>query len=152
MNERRIFAPLTKLTFLLPEAFEIVVSGKLYGRAEGRGTLHKDFSFRVAPTGAAGDLGQQLKCAFTGSKVRHVQSYVGIDDPDQRYIGKIESFGDHLRPDQYIDFANSKCMERLAVRIFSAHGIRVHSGGGCRWEEFLHRAFDFFSPESSVAD
>ena len=103
-------------------------------------------------SGAAGDLGQQLKCAFTGSKIRHVQSYIGVDDPDQRDIGKIESFRDHLRADKNIDFANSKRMERLSVRIFSAHGIRVHSGRGCRWEEFLHRAFDFFSPESCVAD
>src|SRR6516162_9354128 len=152
MNKRRIFAPLTKFTFLLPEAFEIVVSGKLYSRAERGGTLHKNFSFRVTPAGAAGNLGQQLKGAFTGPKIRHVQSYVGVDDPDQRNVGKIESFCDHLRPDKNIDFANSKRMERLLIRTFSAHRIRVHSGRGRHREEFLHRAFDFFSPESSVAD
>src|SRR6516165_2501520 len=123
MNERRIFAPLTKFTFLLPEAFEIVVSGKLYSRAERCRTLHEHFSFRVTSAGTTGDLGQQLKCALTGSKVRHVQSDIGVDDPDQRDIGKIESFCDHLRPDKNIDFANSKRLERLSVRILSAHRI-----------------------------
>src|SRR5262245_852855 len=121
MNKRGVFAPLAKLAFLLPEAFEIVVSGKLYSRAERCGTLHINFPFCITSTGAAGNLSQQLKSTLSGSKIGHMQSYVGVDNADQSNIGKIEPFGDHLRSDQNVDFANPERMESLPIGVLSAH-------------------------------
>src|SRR6516165_6360358 len=152
MNERRVFAPLTKLALLLPKPFEIVVSGKLYRRAERRGTLHINFPFCIASTGAPCNLSQQLKRALSSSKIGHMQSNVGVDYADQSNVRKIEPLSDHLSSDQNIDFTDSKRMKSLSIRVLSAHGICVHSGCGRRWKKLLHRAFDFFGAETSVAD
>src|SRR6266481_1819439 len=152
MNERRVFAPLTKLAFLLPKAFEIVVSGELYSRAERCGTLHINFPFCIASASAAGNLSQQLKCTLSSSKIGHMQSDVGVDNADQGNIRKIEPFSDHLRSDQNIDFADPERMKSLSIRVLSAHGIRVHSSHDRCWEKFLYRAFDLFGAESSIAD
>ena len=50
----------------------------------------------VAPPGPAGNLGQQLKSAFTGSKIRKTQGKIRTDNADQGDVGEIMPFGNHL--------------------------------------------------------
>src|SRR5580704_15397707 len=56
MQERGIFTSLSKLDFLLPESFEIVMPGKLDRWAEWGRTLDINFALRIASTGPTGHL------------------------------------------------------------------------------------------------
>ena len=49
---------------------------------------------------AAGELGQELERPFVGSKVRHAERRVGVDDGRERDAREVVSLRDHLRAEQ----------------------------------------------------
>src|SRR5580704_6432662 len=100
-----ILTPFTKFSLLVPKTVEIMVPGELDRRTERSRGLHKDFSWGFATSGSPGYLGQQLKGALAGSEIRDMEPNIGVDDPDQGDIGKIQPFRDHLCADEDINFA-----------------------------------------------
>jgi hypothetical protein len=91
MDKRGVLTPLPKLNFLLPEPLKIMMPRELDRGTKWGRTLNIDFARHVASTGAAGDLGQELKRPFASSKIWHVQSDIGIDDAHQRHVWKIQA-------------------------------------------------------------
>ena len=87
-----------------PEAEQIEIAG-----ASGyQVRLDDDFAFDVTASGAAGDLGEELKGAFAGAEVGHVEGEIGVDDSDERDVREVQSLRDHLRADEDIDLAGTK--------------------------------------------
>src|SRR5204862_4085930 len=108
MCERREIAALAEFKFLLEIAGEIVVPCKLNRRTKRCVSLHKDFARRFAASGASGDLGQKLERAFARAEIGQMQCKIGVNNPDQRHIWKMQTFGDHLRADEDVDLAGAK--------------------------------------------
>ena len=92
----RITELLAKFDFLFVEADVVVSASVLDGGMKGGEGLDEDFAFDVAAAGATGNLGKQLEGALAGAKVGEVKAEVCVDDAHEGYIGKVESFGDHL--------------------------------------------------------
>jgi len=88
--------------------------------------LHQHPAAARAAAGPPGHLRDQLKRPLGGAEVGQVQRRVGIDHADERDVRKIQSLGDHLRPQQDADRAVAKPLERLAVRAGVAHRVGVH--------------------------
>ena len=68
-------------------------------------------------SGAARDLGQQLKGALGGAKVGDVQADVGADHAHQRHRRQVEALRHHLRADQHVGLALQEGGEDLLVRV-----------------------------------
>src|SRR5580704_7945634 len=152
MKKRGIFASLPEINFLLPESLEIVVARELDRWTEGGGTLDENFSRHVASTGATGDLGQQLKGPFSSPEIGHMQADIRVDDAYQRDVWEIQALGNHLRPDQNVDFTGSKRLQRLAICVFARHRVSVHSGDCGRRKKFANGTFDFLGSVPCIAN
>jgi hypothetical protein len=99
VRKRRIRWAGAKFHFLFDKRFVILRARRFDGvMIVGQG-LNEYSSGPVAASGAARDLRQQLKGAFRRAKVGHIERAVGGNDTHQRDVGKIESFGHHLRAD-----------------------------------------------------
>src|ERR1700756_4937658 len=81
-----------------------------------------------------------------------MESDIGIDDPDQSDIRKIQTFGDHLSTDQDINLPTAKCAQRGSISIFSGHGVCVHASGMRGRKQLLHEFDDLFGSVSAVAN
>src|SRR5690348_9431416 len=88
--EGRVFQLLAELDFLFVKSREIVAAGKLNGRMKGRECLYEHFAFDVAPPGAPGDLGEQLKRPLAGAKIRLMQRQIGVNDAHQRDVREMQ--------------------------------------------------------------
>src|SRR5215471_6036480 len=106
--ERRKIAALAELEFLLEIAGEIVVPRKLDRGTEGCISLHEYFTRHFAAARAAGDLGEKLKGAFARAEIGQMQSEIGVDNPDQRDVRKVQTLRDHLCADEDVDLAGAK--------------------------------------------
>ncbi len=106
---------LAQFDFLFVEAEVIVLAGELNRFLVRRESLDDDLAFDVATTRTAGNLHKELEGAFAGAKVGHVEGHVGVDDADERDVGEVQTFGDHLRADEDIDLAHAKVAENFAV-------------------------------------
>ena len=93
-------------------------------RSEG---LDEDFALDVAAAGAAGDLGEQLEGAFAGAEVRDDAGQVGVDDPDQRDVRKMQALGDHLRADEDVDLAGAEVAQDAAIILLPLQRVGVHA-------------------------
>src|SRR5262249_51291800 len=112
--ERREIAALAELELLLEIAGEIMVTCELNRWRERRVGLHEDFARCLAASSASGDLCEKLERAFASAEVGQMQREIGVDDADQRYVWKMQAFGDHLGADQNIDLAGPKTLQRFA--------------------------------------
>ena len=70
---------------------------------------------------ALSDLCEKLKRAFARSKIGQMQSEIGVDDSDQRYIREMKTLGDHLRADEDVDLTRAKISQRFAIRFLARH-------------------------------
>src|SRR6187401_1764192 len=126
MREGRNITALPELELLIEIAGEIVVPGKLDGRAEGRKRLHENFTRGVSPAGAAGNLREELKRPLARPEIRQMEREISVDNSDERDVRKVQAFGDHLRADQNIDLAAAKGAQSVAERVLPRHGIGIH--------------------------
>src|SRR5260370_35004935 len=76
-------------------------------------SLNQDASRQVATTCASGDLRDQSKGTFSGTKIRKSQSGVHRNDAYQSDVGKIVTFGQHLRAHEQIQFALAEIQQGL---------------------------------------
>ena len=89
-------------------------------------------------TRATGDLRDELKGFFRGAKIGQMQCGVGIDHPDQRDVGKVEPFGNHLRAEQDANFTGAKAIERTFVAARTVHRVGIHPQRGVPRKALLH--------------
>src|ERR1700751_2434794 len=81
-----------------------------------------------------------------------MESDISIDDPNQRHVRKIQTFGDHLRTDQDINLPTAKRAQRGSISIFSGHGVCVHACGMRGRKQLLHQFNDLLGSVSAVAN
>ena len=110
---------LAKFKLLFGKAIEIVMPGKLNGRAERREGLHEHLALDFASSGSACHLSEKLKGSLSRPEVRQMQAQIGVDDPDEGHVGKVKSLGDHLRADKNIDRAFLEGLQGFAVGILA---------------------------------
>src|SRR5690554_4472225 len=89
--------------------------------------LNDDLSGAVGAAGAAGDLGEKLEGALGGAEVREVEAHVREHDADQRDVGEVVAFGDHLGADEDVDLASTKAAQKL-LEARAAAGVAVEAG------------------------
>jgi hypothetical protein len=106
----------------------------------------------VASAGAAGNLRHQLKGPFGGPEIREVQRRIRVDHADQRHVGKIESFGDHLRAEQDADVARPEGRQCLLVTSRPLHRVRIHPQRGDTRETVPEFLFQPLRPHTGEAD
>ena len=100
---------------LLRKPLVVVLHGRLEREVSRSGRLHEDFPRLGAPAGSPRHLGEELEGAFAGPEVRKVEADVGVDDPDQRDVGKIEPLRDHLRSEQDVHLSAANPLEDAEV-------------------------------------
>src|SRR5260370_38854154 len=88
MNVWGVIATLPKFALLFPKAVKVMMPSELDRRTKRGRCLHKNLPGDLSPSGAASDLGEQLECAFTGSKVGQVKPDILIEDSHESDIGK----------------------------------------------------------------
>jgi len=152
MGEGRVAKLFAHVEFLVDEALEVVVSGKLDGGGVWSGGLDDDFARHLSATGAACDLGEELEGAFAGAEVGGVEGEVGIEDADEGDVGEVEALGDHLGAEEDIDFLGAEVAEGIAEGVFSPGGIGVEAGDFCGGEDFTEDDFGFLGAISLEAD
>ena len=81
-----------------------------------------------------------------------MQTQVGINDSDERHIGKVQSLGNHLRADEDVDLARAKITEDAPEIVLFLEGIGVHAGDARMGEEFRKRVFHFFGPKAGITN
>src|SRR5947209_6973680 len=87
---------------------EIVMPCELNRWRKRSVSLHKHFARRFAASSASGHLGEKLKSALACAEIRQMQGQIGVDNSDERYVRKVQTFGNHLRADQDVDLAGAK--------------------------------------------
>ena len=114
-------AALTKLELLLEITGEVMMPRELNrGRKRSVG-LHKNFPWGLTSPGASSHLCEKLKRPFASAEIGQMQRQVRIDNSDQRHVRKMQTFRDHLRADENVDFARAEIAQRFAVRFFARH-------------------------------
>src|SRR5438477_11927984 len=119
MLEWRKITALAKFQFLFDVARKIVMVRKLDRGRKGCVALHENFSRRLAAPGAPGHLGEQLKGSLARTKARKMQRYSGIDDSNESDVWKMQTLRDHLRPNQDVDLARTKCPQCFPIGFFA---------------------------------
>src|SRR5256885_6543044 len=150
MLERREIATFTKLELLLKVTGEVVMPRELNRWTKRCVGLDENLTGRFAAASPARHLREQLKCAFAGAKIRQMEREIGIDNPDQRHVWKMQTFGNHLRADEDVDLAGAKIPQRFAISVLARHRIGVHSRDVRLWEKLRDRPFHFLGPEAGV--
>ena len=71
-----------------------------------------------------------------------MQTYIRIDDSDERDVGKIQTLRNHLGSNQDVDLAGSEFTQHLGIGTSLLHGVGIHPGNlGTRKgaaDPFLH--------------
>ena len=133
---------------MLEKAGEVVPARERYAvvlRAIG---LQEHVSGAFASSGPPGNLGQQLKQALGRPEVGHRQAGVGGHHPDQRDIGVIVTFGNHLGADQDVDVAVAQSTQNALMRRLGTSGVAVHAGQPRFGKQRAQHRFDLLGAEA----
>src|SRR5260370_10504705 len=100
--------PAAKAHLFLVEARVVVAPRELNGVVFGVVSLQHDFTWHLAPPGAAGNLGQQLECALSGAEIGEAQGIVGAHNTHERDTVHVMPFRYTLSAHQQIDLTAAK--------------------------------------------
>ena len=142
----------SEVEFLIGVAAEVVMAGKLNGGGVWCVGLNDDFSFKLTTSCPTCDLGEQLEGALTGAEIGNVQAKVRVEHTNERDIGEVQAFGDHLGADDDVDFALAKFLQGFTQGVFTAHGVGVDACDSCLWEYFFDDALYLLGAVALAAD
>ena len=77
---------------------------------------------------------------------------VGVDDPDQRDVGKMQALRDHLRADEDVGLARFERTQRIAMRVLALHGVGIHARDAGAREDLGDHVLDPLRAEAAMAD
>jgi hypothetical protein len=109
--------------------------------------LYQDLTRPFPTARSACNLQQKLQGPFGCPKIRKVQGDVCEDHAHQGDLRNVVPLGDHLGPDQDVQFLSPESVEDLFVRTFPACRVSVHSpdaGFGKKSPDFLFDPFRAF--------
>jgi hypothetical protein len=72
------------------------------------------------------------------SEIRQVQRQIRIEHADQRDVGEIQSFGDHLRSNEQVQLLRPEIPQRVPQLVLPLHRVRVHPRDSRLWKHFPH--------------
>src|SRR6266567_329371 len=114
-DERRI-AMIPAMTNLLIVKRQIVLGGGQTQNVMARMiSLDQDASATLTAAGAAGYLGNQLKCSLRGAKVGQSQSRIDGNNSYQGYVWKVMTLRQHLRANEHVEFTLAEIVNIFAV-------------------------------------
>src|SRR5262249_2817989 len=126
-SERWIGHHPAKVQFALEEGNVVLLDGILNRVMFGIKGLNEHAAGKVAASGAACDLGQQLKRPLRGAKIRQAQGGVSADPTDERDALKIVALGQHLRAHENIERAAGEGAERFLILALGSRRVAVQS-------------------------
>ena len=103
------------------------------------------------PPGPTRHLGHQLKRPLRRSEIGQMKSGVRVDHAHNRDIGKVESFGDHLRAEQDVEPALRHALEHAVMRPLGAGRVQVHARDTGRGEPQPHEVLELLRAEAAHA-
>ena len=148
---RRVMEGGALLELLLRKGDEIFGPRQFNGGRFRRGGLHDDRTGLDAAADPARHLRDELEGAFGGAEIGDGQADIGVENPGERHIRKIEPLGDHLRPDENVGLPGAEPSEDFLVGSLARRDIQVHAlnaGGG---EEALRDGLDALGAETAFA-
>ena len=95
----------------------------------------------VTTTDATDDLGEELKSALLGGKIREGEAGIGLDNADSGEMGKIETAGEGLGADEDVDGAGFDIVVQ-GGEVFGFLVVAVKTGDFGLWEEFRELGFE----------
>ncbi len=141
--ERGVSGVLPVAEFFGVEGGVVVMGRGLYGVVPWPVGLDVDLAGTVAASCASGDLSKELEGLFGGAEVRHVETGIGVDDPDKGDAGIVVTLGEHLRSDEDVDFPGGEASEDFCVTAFPGGGIGIHAFDARFWEGSHEVVLDF---------
>ena len=134
------------------ECFIILPGGIIDKIGLGIEGLDDNLAGSGAASGATGDLHQFGEKFFTGAEVGHIHPDIGHEDPDQRDAGEVDSFRDHLCPEEEVVLTGGEIGEDQVGAVAFGGGVGVetdHAGGR---EEAGEVLFDFLGAGSDIEE
>src|SRR5579862_4729166 len=106
--------------------------------------LQYNFTGRITPASAPGNLGKQLKGTFRGAKVRKYQCRIRADNPNQRYAVNIMTLRNHLGADEYVKFPGIQPVQRAFKVFTSPHRVAIKPRNSRLREHAMEYLFQLF--------
>ena len=103
--------------------------------------LDYNLSRFFSPSCTSCGLRKKLKGSLCPMKIIDMQRHVCRKYTDQRHIGKVVSFYNHLGTDQNIRFLICKGLKNFLKGILTSSGIKIHSQNPGLRELFLNQFF-----------
>ncbi len=128
MGEGRILEGLAVLNLLRGVAVVIVLSGKLDGRTVWGEGLNEDLSLDLATPRSTCDLNKELEGALRCSEIRQIQGKIGVEDPDEGDVRKVEALGDHLGANQNVQLLGAEVTQGISELILSLASCQYRLG------------------------
>ena len=88
--------------------------------------LYNNLTRRLASACPSSYLSEEVKSPLPGAEIGQIQGNVRRNDAHQRNVGKIQSFGYHLRAYENIDLAVLECVQNSPMSASAGGGVGVH--------------------------
>ena len=98
----------SKVELLISVSEEVVVASELDRGGVWCVGLNDDFTLELTAASSPGNLSQQLKGALAGAEIGNMQAEVCVEYANERDIGEVKPFSDHLGADDDVEFALAK--------------------------------------------
>lgn len=145
----RVYAP---LEFFADEGVVVMSDSADDGVVPRNAGLDKYPAALHAAPRATGHLTQQLEASLGSPKVGKVYSDIGVDHANQRHVGEVEAFGDHLRAQQNVDITAANSVEYLGVGPLAARRVDIHTGDSRTGKSIGQQSLHLLGAHSAVPE
>src|SRR5205814_4328162 len=118
----------------------------------GKACLDQHFATLGAAPGSPRNLVKELEGALGCSEVRQIDAHVSVHHPHERDVRKIESLGDHLRPEQNVDFTCCYTIENAGMRPLAARRVNIHSRHPRSRKSLAQKTLDLLRAKSTLLE
>lgn len=135
-RKRRISNLPTVFDLLGVETLVVVRRGESHGRVIGLEGLQDHLTGGLRSPRPTRHLGQQLKGALRGPKVRKRKTLVGQHDAHERHGRNVVPLGYHLSTHQDVDLSSSQAIEH-GLHTLTGSRVTIEPGDTSLWETLL---------------
>ena len=111
-------------------------------------SLYYHLTFIAFSSGTTAHLFHQLEATFVSSKVRECQHIVGIENSHHFHRVEVETFGHHLRSDEYVSLLILKLFQYMLIAVFRPCRVEVEACTVSIRENDFKVIFDAFRAEA----
>src|SRR6185312_1672009 len=133
------------------ERHVVVSHGTLHCMMARHSRLNEYFAAACAAPRASGHLAQKLEAPLARTKIRQIDTDVGVDHSDKRNVRKIQSLRDHLRTEQDVDLTRAYAIQDLRVRPLSRRRVDIHARNPRRRKALADQTFHLLRAESAAS-